>query len=541
MFDVFYSGTKPNLFAHEQEAGSIEQAQQLSRTRYFWWISYLADLDGVDFLWEPSPWQAHQRHAWASQWQQDAGVYLVPKDWNGKDTNYHPEVIARHAGIPVVEIDHLDGNAGQIPNTIKTVRYFDNYKDTLARIAKSLQGQHEYVWVCSSICDYSAFDFSWHSDPWQLKLLHVFPSNEQKFGDTFLLHVDSFAERIGQFELLDWYDVNFVDQSVPRHCLPVIQHNFDSHVDAIKTADWPGPLAIMNATGNDVDQTKVPAVSLWREETKTIVPLDPACNSVIVPKNAVPAIKTQFYDYKFIDKTMKNTFDAALQDVIFISNGEPMAEENWNNLKELCPRAKRSDGVNGREAAYKAAARLSDTPWFFAVFAKTEVLPSFKFDFQPDRMQQSKHYIFHSRNPLNGLEYGAMNINLYNKQLVLDTIPGLDFTLSALHEVVPICASISRFNTDPWITWRSAFREVLKLKLEVDQGAGVEIQYRLNAWCNNAQGENAEWCLLGAKDAIDYYKTVDGNYNSLKLSFDWAWLQNHYKKLYNTEPWLESV
>ena len=72
MFDVFYSGTKPNLFLHEQEAHNIDQAQQLSRTRYFWWINYLTDYTGFDFLWEPVPWQGHQRHAWPSQWQKDA-------------------------------------------------------------------------------------------------------------------------------------------------------------------------------------------------------------------------------------------------------------------------------------------------------------------------------------------------------------------------------------------------------------------------------------------------------------------------------------
>jgi hypothetical protein len=228
-------------------------------------------------------------------------------------------------------------------------------------------------------------------------------------------------------------------------------------------------------------------------------------------------------------------------DVVFISNGESMAAANWQQLSGLCERAKRSDGITGREAAYKAAAELSTTPWFFAVFAKTEVLVDFKFDYQPDRMQQPKHYIFHSRNPVNNLEYGAMNINLYNRQLVFDTKPGLDFTLSAAHEVVPICASISRFNTDPWITWRSAFREVLKLQREVDQGADVEIQYRLNTWLTVAHGENAQWCLQGACDAQRYYQSINGDYDGLKLSFDWAWLQDHYYDLYHQRPWLESV
>jgi hypothetical protein len=251
-------------------------------------------------------------------------------------------------------------------------------------------------------------------------------------------------------------------------------------------------------------------------------------------------VTTQLYDYPYIDKTQRH-IESSLQDVIFISNGESMAEANWQHLKTICPRAKRSDKVTGREAAYKAAAKLSDTPWFYAVFAKTEVLIDFAFDYAPDRLQQPKHYIFHSRNPVNGLEYGAMNINLYNRQLVLDTVPGLDFTLSAAHDVVPICASISRFNTDPWVTWRSAFREVLKLKLEVDQGADVEIQHRLRVWTTQAQGPNAEHCLQGAQDALSYYATVNGCLEDLQLSFDWAWLQDYYYSLYHTQPWLESV
>ena len=76
MFDVFYSGTKPNRFAHEQEARDIDHAKELSQTRYFWWINYLTDYTGFDFLYEPVPWESHQRHAWPSQWQKDAETYL---------------------------------------------------------------------------------------------------------------------------------------------------------------------------------------------------------------------------------------------------------------------------------------------------------------------------------------------------------------------------------------------------------------------------------------------------------------------------------
>ena len=492
----------------------------------------------VDFSWVPDPGEPPYIYQFATQHQKTGGpVYTVP---GATEIKYleHVEVKVETETVPIVEIDHMDGNSGQIANVIKRVRYFDNYRDTLIRIAKSLQGEHEFVWVCSSICDYTGFDFTWHPEKWQQTMLHVFASNDQKFGDTFYMHVPTFAERAEKKALLEWYSVNFVPRkSVPRRDMPVIRHSNDTHVDTVIAQDFPGPLALFTVDDNVAPTTTVP---LWRNEVKTITPITKGATSVIVPKVAIPYIKTQLYDYPEIDKT-KSTLPGRVYDVIFISNGESMAEQNWQHLLTMCPRAKHSKGVTGRELAYKAAAAMSETPWFYAVFAKTEVLPTFKFDFHPDLMQQPKHYIFHSKNPLNGLEYGAMNINLYNKQLVLETVPGIDFTLSAAHEVVPICASVSRFNTDPWVTWRSAFREVLKLKREVDNNADVEIQYRLETWLTTANGENAQWCLQGAQDAMTYYQQVNGDYEKLMLRFDWAWLQNYYFSLYQTQPWLESI
>jgi hypothetical protein len=43
-----------------------------------------------------------------------------------------------------------------------------------------------------------------------------------------------------------------------------------------------------------------------------------------------------------------------------------------------------------------------------------------------------------------------------------------------------------------------------------------------------AQGNHAEYCLAGAADAVEYYAEVAGDYELLKLSFDWAWLQTRF-------------
>jgi len=577
------------LFAHEQAADSIDHARELSRTRYFWWINYLTDYTSFDFLYEPVPWESHQRHAWPSQWQKDAGTYLVPKQ-GYSETNYRTDLILKRlpdlyswsvpdnfdtgsfdwswhpdptepgyiyqfgtqhqrtggpqyiipgatdlkfcdqvkgsiksGATPIVEINHMDGNAGQVAGVVSTVRYFDNYKDILTRIANT--SEHEYIWIVSSCCDYTTFDFSWHPELWQNTMLHVFASSGEKFGDTFYMHVPSFRRRIGQFELLDWYDVNFVGPGVPRRPLPVIQHTYDTHVAAIKTIDWPGPLAVFST---DDTVGAVPTVPLWREKTKTIVPLSAGASAVIVPKTAVPYIKTQAYDYPYIDRTQRHMYTDTPLDIVFIDNGEPRAEVNFTHLNSetynLLNRVHRSSGVNGRVAAYQAAAELSQTPWFFAVFAKLRVNPTFDWAWQPDRLQEPKHYIFHAFNPVNGLTYGHQAIIAYNQELVLSNPGvGLDFTLDSAHEVVPILSGTAEYADTPWMAWRTAFREVLKLKGSND----VESQYRLNRWCSNGEGVNAQWSSIGAQDALEYYDAVAGDFAELKKSYDWAWLASY--------------
>jgi hypothetical protein len=527
MFDVFYLGKKPNLFPHEQRAESVNDAQQRSRTRFFWIVNYLCDYTNFDFLWEPVPWEAHQQHVWASQWQKDSGTYLMPKQ-EFTDTNYRTEIIPRTAGTPIVEIDHLDGNAGQIPGTIKQVRYFDNYRDTLIRIAKSLKNTHEYVWICSSICDYLGFDFSWHPEVWQSTMLHVFASNDQKFGDTFFMHVPTFADEAEKRALLDWYDVNYVpDILVPRRPIPIIQHTNDTHVEAVKTTDWAGPLAVFTV---DCKPMTLPTVSLWRTETKNIVPLSAGASAVIVPKTAKSDIRTQLYDYPFIDKTERKRHGDQPLDIVFVANGEPNAFDHWirliNETSYKPNRVVQVSNVNRRVAAYHAAAQASQTPWFFAVFAKLEVDDRFDWNWQPDRMQEPKHYIFYALNPVNGLVYGHQAMIAYNRELVLNNPGhGLDFTLDSPHEVVPILSGVARYNVSPWVTWRTAFREVLKLCSSPD----VESQYRLKQWLATPRTniENWGWSVWGAEDAVEYYNAVEGDFEQLRKSYDWLWLASY--------------
>jgi hypothetical protein len=220
-------------------------------------------------------------------------------------------------------------------------------------------------------------------------------------------------------------------------------------------------------------------------------------------------------------------------DVIFISYDEPSAERRFQDLQLKAPRAKWIRNVQGQTEAYHAAAQQCETAYFFAVFPKLKIVDSFNFDFQPDRLKNACHYIFNCRNPVNGLEYGHGAVLLYNKKLILKTTnPGLDFTLSAPHTDAPILSAVNHFNETPWLSWRTAFREVLKLKQINDEKPTVESQFRLKKWCSEGAGDNAEWCLRGAHDADQYYDEHNDDKDKLQLSYDFQWLKDYYERKY---------
>jgi hypothetical protein len=282
----------------------------------------------------------------------------------------------------------------------------------------------------------------------------------------------------------------------------------------------------------DFEVTDIEPISLWTEETKNIVITSTGATRIVVPREAKDYIKNELYDYPYI-KTASKLVASKPLDIVFLSNGEKCADENYEHLlavtKGLKNRIVRIDGVNGRVQAYHSALEASNTQWAFTVFAKLKVNPKFDWGWQPDRLQIPKHYIFRAKNPVNGLEYGHQGMIAYNKKLTLaNQGKGLDFTLDDPHETVTELSGIATFNTDEYSTWRTAFREVLKLKSDYTDIS----QKRLEVWLSKADGEFAEYCINGANDAVEYYKEVSGDIDQLRLSYEWEWLKSYFNKKY---------
>ena len=452
---------------------------------------------------------------------------LVPKE-GAKEKNYNHSVVSKHQTVPRLHIKHNPNspNAGDV-NT----RYISDYLGTMRRVLA--KQSWEYCWVTSDICSYTYFDFTWHPSEYQHDMLHVFSSRKQKFGDTFYVHVPSFLAKTKNLKLLEWFEtLHFIDEGVPRFGVDFVPYETDTVVDAVWTHEFKNPVAVFSR----FDHVVPPTISLWQSQTKTVVPLRKGGSSVLIPREVKNYLKTQIYDYPYIDKSFKEPGEPL--DIVFISNGESNAEQNWSYLNAWHTgnnRIVRVDGVKGRAEAYRAALEASVTDWAFCVFAKLEVDIHFDWTWQPDRLQEPKHYIFHAHNPVNGLEYGHMAMIAYNKKLVMiNQTRGLDFTLDQAHEVVPSLSGIARYADDPWIAWRSAFRECLKLKHSLPN---IDNNYRLTQWLStNKASTVAGWSAIGAKDAVDYYESVQGDFDKLRLTYEWEWLADHLFKTHNVTP-----
>ena len=397
-----------------------------------------------------------------------------------------------------------------LPAHTQYTRWNGTHLDTIRRCVNRARTQ--YVWIVADCCNYATFDFTWQPVPWEADQIHCWASGDQKFGDTFLVPVSAFKKQEQGLKLLEWYEhINWHNQpEIARKPWPTVKN-----VSEISTL-----YAWIKNTPTSIAYNP----NLWKERNLHV--FNKSGSVLLVPRDCKTQFKEQYYDYPYILR--HNTHNIAEQplDVVYLSNGEKNALKNYNNLKEVCPRAKWVSGITGRAEAYKACAEVSETPWFFNVFAKCNILPEFDFNWQPDWLQGDKHWIFHARNPVNGLEYGHMGIIAYNKKLVLEqTEWGLDFTLSARHGVVPVVGSIAEFNTTPYETWRTAFRECIKLTQQSD----IESRYRLEQWCTVAEGEHAEWSIEGATYATVYVASG----NNLQDTFEWGFLEELFNSKYN--------
>ena len=409
----------------------------------------------------------------------------------------------------------------------REVPFVDSYLTVLKSIITDINT--EYFWFFANFMDLKTVDIDYIPEQHEKNQIHVWYNTHplggtNKEGNVFLIPTKAFKNQCNDIQFLrDFKDINYHEHpNLFQNWIPKTAFKLK---DPYKTYYESEPNYYKWLHNKDIDKKNIPNFfpSFW-EDVK-LYTWGKTNDVILVPHK--DNIK-QFYDF---DRIVHYDLDysSKLMDIVFLSYDEPNADENWEKLKAKHPRAKRVHGVPARTLAYITAALKSETDYFFAVFPTIEIDDSFDFTFQPDRLKEPCHYIFHCKNPVNGLEYGHRAVILYNKQLCLDTKkPGLDFTLSQAHTVVPTLCGTTNFNVSPEISWRVAFREVIKL---CAMKQTVESRYRLKKWCELGKGPYAELVQRGALDAIDYYEKNKHDQDALSLSYELDWLKQKFNSI----------
>ena len=422
-----------------------------------------------------------------------------------------------------VRFPDVPHNESPFVNT-RVVPFVDSYFEILKGVINDIKT--EYFWFFANFinlkpCDYLDYIPEQH----EKQQIHVWYATHPKTGlnkegNIMLIPTQKFKDQMHDLKFLrDFKDINYHrDSTVFQQPIPITQYTLKNPMEAYKKNNYFYKWMI----NQDLKDIKVPNFypSFWDDEK--LYSFGKTKDMILTPGNKDI---DQFYDIQR-HVHFDYQYEAKPMDIIFLSYDEPCAEDNWKILKQKFPRAKRVNGIKGRTAAYHAAANMSETPYFFAVFPTIELDETFDFSFQPDRMKDRCHYIFHAKNPVNGLVYGHRAVILYHKFLcLLTTNPYLDFTLSQAHTVVPQLCGISHFNQTPEISWRVAFREVLKL---CDMKPTVESKHRLKKWCELGKGQYADYVQKGALDAVNYYEENIGNKDALLYSYELDWLKEKF-------------
>jgi hypothetical protein len=269
---------------------------------------------------------------------------------------------------------------------------------------------------------------------------------------------------------------------------------------------------------------------VWTLDRRCITSNDPDIWAVKV--RAVDSVK----GIKYVGTVAPTIYDQL--DVVFISYNEPNAEDNWARVLERAPHAKRVDGVKGIFAAHCRAAEIATTDMFYVVDGDAWLVDDWAFDYQPNIWNRHCAYVWCSRNPVNDLVYGYGGVKLFPRQKLLDAWlwQGLDMTTEVMKDIsiMPRVSNETRFNTDEFSTWRSAFRECVKLFYHLEQHPdNFYLENRLDEWMMSGDDRPyGEYSIKGATDAVEFVKKNIVNLKILLKINDRKWLSREFKRRY---------
>ena len=531
-----------------EKFNTMEEGQLKSKNNFFWVVDEDVDvLENFDFDFIPDTWDEGKTHVWQklnpiTNRQYDyGGVTLYPKVPQTKGRpKYIREPSCTQKEYPVYILQP------------------DDYKDGLQSIYERLAGQSnaDMYWVIDAFTVLEPdFKFDYYPTQWDKKNVHVFLNEDNKYNNVRLIPKETFLNKEytdkevtnNTFEYLK--EINTIASLRPKW--PVI------HLQSLEKNEF------INAT-KDIQEPFV-----WTIDPDVKVDqglLDRGFMPVVTDMNKVHAWqklngitnKVHAYGGVRLWPTTKDYSDLKSDDlklnrikniqyvkevgsttksfdVVYLSYKEPFADKGFNKLQDHI-RSNSNIGliwvrdVEGIFEAHKVAASRANSKMFWVVDADAIIDKDFKFDYIPDVYDEEVVHVWASKNPINGLEYGYGGVKLFPTEMVRNaTSWGLDFTtgLSNRFKSMPQVSCITKFNTDGFSAWRSAFRECVKLTLNDD----AESKERLDTWLQT-QGDEpfTDEAVKGSVEGNEFAKANKDNLKELNKINNYGWLNEQYNR-----------
>jgi len=458
------------------------------------------------------------------------------------------------------------------------IKRSDSIVDTYKECAKKSYTTHFFV-IPESLEVVDSFDFSYMPDEWSQSSVHVWKQKnssgiETGHGGVFLFSkTQLLQDKIPKSEIESNYftDCKFLDviatitpkHKVYRFSTGMYKSNHDQNTlvsdtyqELLETAsqDTESNTDFFWVVDEDVEIKEdfkfdfhphffnSNHVHVFQKENKETGLVYENGGVKLIPKRKFLSESISNDDYhKLRFKPLKYVNTAASQevpyDIVMLSYYEPNADKHFEELKQQFPNRNiyRVDGVKGIFNAHKKASELVDTKMFYVIDADAKLVPGFNFDYLPGLFDTDKIHVWRSKNPINELIYGYGGIKLFPTQPLRDARDWhIDFTTSVggadKFKPMPQVSNVTAFNTDPFSTWKSAFRECCKLSSRIiEKQKEAETEKRLNIWCTVGESSPfGKYAIHGAIAGRDYGLKFKQDSAKLDLINDFEWLKKEF-------------
>ena len=235
-------------------------------------------------------------------------------------------------------------------------------------------------------------------------------------------------------------------------------------------------------------------------------------------------------------------------DFVYISFKEPNKEQNWADLKNKVPWAKRVDGVVGFDSAHKAAADVSETDFFISVDGDNIIDEKFLLEtLDWSKTDKKAVHRWRAKNNVNGLVYGNGGLVGWHRKTCkemkthenADTQENqIDFCWGVSHENLHNCYSTTVINASEQQAFVAGYREGVKMSTEKGKpipAGDFKTIWPMNlkiltTWCTiGADVDLGKYAMLGAR--MGCYNTVIESDNKHFMIRDLADMENYFKNV----------